>query len=356
MEPIGAPGLEEVGGARGRIAGSAVRTPLVRLDEYPGIYLKLECLQPIGSFKIRGAANAIALADPAELVDGVYTASAGNMAQGVALAARTRGLSCRVVVPDTAPQAKLEAIRRLGATSVPLPWDEWWGTIRAHGHPDESGFFIHPVADRAVIAGNGTIGLEILEDLPDVDVIVAPYGGGGLSTGIAAAVRARLDADRADTGPDADRAGAGPEGKRDEAAQRDGAPRYPRVYASEVETAAPLAESLEAGEPLAVERRTTFVDGIGGGSVLEEMWTLASTLLDGSLVVTIEEICDAIRMLATRARVIGEGAAGSAVAAALELRRREDPEAEQRIVAVVSGGNIDTHVLRAILSGENPDA
>lgn len=320
--------------ARRRIAGSAICTPLVRLDlplvDDGGaeIWLKLECLQPIGSFKIRGAANAIALADPAALERGVYTASAGNMAQGVAFAARRLGVPCRVIVPDTAPQAKLDAIEALGGVLVPLPFDQWWRAIREHGHPDESGFFVHPVSDPAVIAGNGTVGLEILEQLPDVDAIVVPYGGGGLSVGVASAIRAR----------------------RPEV----------RVYASEVETAAPYAASLEAGRAVSVDRTPTFVDGIGGGSVLDEMWPLASTLLDGSLVMSIEEICDAIRLLAARAHVIAEGAGGSAVAGALELACREAAAeneglpAARRIVAVVSGGNIDTHVLRAILAGDNP--
>lgn len=338
MEPIGPISLEAVGGARGRIAGAAIRTPLLKLDQTDldpsatgGIWLKLECLQPIGSFKIRGAANAIALASAEDLAGGVYTASAGNMAQGVAFAARERGLACRVIVPDTAPRAKCDAVERLGGILVPLPWDEWWRTIREHGHPDESGFFIHPVSDSAVIAGNGTIGLEILEDLPGVSTIIAPYGGGGLSTGIASAVRPALERDNRD-------------------------PHEVRVFASEVETAAPLAASIEAGEPRAVERRPTFVDGIGGASMLEEMWPLASTLLDGALVTTIPEICDAIRTLAGRAHVIAEGAGGSALAAALDLQCREDPDARQQIVAVISGGNIDTHVLREILLGHDPDA
>jgi len=338
MDPVTPISLEAIGGARGRIAGAVTRTPLLRLDQpdvdsrrrtHPderpaGIWLKLECLQPIGSFKIRGAANAIALADPEELAGGVYTASAGNMAQGVALAAQRLGVACRVIVPDTAPAAKLHAIERLGGTLVSLPFDEWWRAIREHGHPDESGFFIHPVSAPAVIAGNGTIGLEILEDLPEVDTVIVPYGGGGLSCGIASAIRAKTDT--------------------------------VRIFASEVETAAPLAASLEAGRPVSVERRPTFVDGIGGGSVLEEMWPLASSLLDGSLVTSLEEICDAIRTLAGRTHVIAEGAGGSALAAALEYQCREDPEVEQRIVAVISGGNIDTHVLRAILAGENPDS
>lgn len=335
MEPLRPIPLAEIEAARARIAGAALRTPLLRLDpptpdksrpapegaaeDEPGIWLKLECLQPIGSFKIRGASNAMALADPDALSDGVYTASAGNMAQGVAFAARRMGVPCRVIVPDSAPRAKLDAIRRLGAEAVPLPYDEWWGVLRDHGHPDERGFFVHPVSDPAVIAGNGTIGLEILEDLPDVATVLVPYGGGGLSCGIASAVKAV----RPET----------------------------RVFATEVDTAAPFAASLEAGEAVAIDRAPSFVDGIGGGSVLEEMWPLARTLLDGSLVMSIEEICEAIRVLATRAHVVAEGAGGSSVAAALsgDIDLGAGP-----VVAVVSGGNIDTEVLRTILAGGVP--
>jgi len=327
MRTLGTISRSDIQGARERIAGSAIRTPLLPLDAAPteppgrpGIWLKLECLQPIGSFKIRGAANAMALADPGGLAAGVYTASAGNMAQGVAFAARRMGVPCRVIVPDSAPRTKLEAIRELGGELVPLPYDEWWSVIRNHGHPDEAGFFIHPVADPAVIAGNGTVGLEILEEVPDVEAIFVPYGGGGLSCGIASAVKT--------VRPDV------------------------RVYAAEVETAAPFAASLEAGAAVSVERTPTFVDGIGGGSVLEEMWPLAQTLLDGSYVVSLEEICDAIRLLASRVHAIAEGAGGSAVAAA--LADRADRDRPGPVVAVVSGGNIDTDVLHAILAGGVP--
>lgn len=319
MNAIGPISLEAIESARDRITGAAVRTPLIRLDVTSDaeIWLKLECLQPIGSFKIRGAANAMALADPAELARGVYTVSAGNMAQGVAFNARRLGVECRVIMPDTAPRTKFEAVERLGAVSVPVPFDEWWDVLLNHGHPNESGFFVHPVSDPAVIAGNGTVGLEILEDLPDVDTIIVPYGGGGLSCGIASAVRAH----------------------RPEV----------RIAASEVDTAAPFAASLKAGKPVSVERAQTFVDGIGGKSVLDEMWPLASTLLEGSRVVSIENICEAIRLLVSRAHVIAEGAGGSAVAAALA-----HASPGERIVAVVSGGNIDTEVLRTILSGKTP--
>jgi threonine dehydratase len=227
------------------------------------------------------------------------------------------GIPCRVVVPDTAPRAKLDAIERLGATWVAKPFDEWWSVLRDHGHPDEEGFFVHPVSNPEVIAGNGTVGLEILEDLPDVDAIVVPYGGGGLSCGIACAVKVLR--------PDV------------------------RVYAAEVETAAPFAASLEAGEPVEVERVPTFVDGIGSTGLLPEMWPLASSVLDGSLVTSLDEICAAIRLLATRAHVVAEGAGGAAVAGALT-----GAGGGGNVVAVVSGGNIDGHVLAAILEGRTP--
>src|SRR5207249_1884114 len=196
---IDPPRPEEILAARERIAGSAVRTPLVPLNvpEAPGgIYLKLESLQPIGSFKLRGAANAMRLADPAALRNGVYTASAGNMAQGVAWSARAMGVPCTAIVPDRAPQTKLEAIERLGATVVKVPFETWWRVIEEHRYPGMRGVFVHPVSDPAVIAGNGTIGLEILEDLPDTDSLLVPYGGGGLLSGVAAAIRILAERNR----------------------------------------------------------------------------------------------------------------------------------------------------------------
>ena len=320
-EPVRSPTLSDIEAARERIADAALRTPLIQLDGHGrnggGIWLKLECLQPIGSFKIRGAANAIGLARPEQLEPGVYTASAGNMAQGVAFAARRLGLPCRVIVPEAAPRAKIDAIKGLGGDVVAVPYDEWWQVLVEHGHPSESGFFVHPVSDPHVIAGNGTVALEILEELPEVEAIVAPYGGGGLSCGIASAIHGR------------------------------GAPV--KVFASEVETAAPLSASLAAGKAVAVDRTPTFVDGIGGSSVLVDMWPLAHTLLDGALVVTIDRICEAIRTLALQAHVIAEGAGASSVAAATQHL----PD-DQRIVAVISGGNIDVDVLSRILAGDPP--
>ena len=311
MQPIT---LADIQSARERIRAIALRTPLIRLqtDESPAeIYLKLENLQPIGSFKLRGAGNAMALMSRESLAHGVVTASAGNMAQGVAWNARRLGIPCRVIVPDHAPETKLEAIRRLGGQIVKTPFDRWWNIILS-GSCDLPGAFIHPVSHPAVIAGNGTIGIEILDDLPDVDAVIIPYGGGGLSCGIATALRALK-------------------------------PKT-RIYAVEVETAAPLAASLKAGQPVAVDYRPSFVDGIGGKSVLPEMWDMARELLDGSLVVSLDEVAAAIRMLAARQRVIAEGAGAAPVAAALAGRAGAG-----KIVCVVSGGNIDLAVLARIL-------
>ncbi len=317
LEP---PTLEQIETARARIRGSAIRTPLVRLnvEGTPAeIWLKLENLQPIGSFKIRGAANAMGSLSPESLAAGVYTASAGNMAQGVAWNARRLGIPCTVVVPENAPQTKLAAIERFGATIIRLPFDAWWQVLVDHGHPGVPGVFIHPVSDPAVMAGNGTIGLEIVEDLPQVDAVVVPYGGGGLSSGIAVAIRAL-------------------------------APRA-KVYASEVETAAPFAAALAEGRAREVDYTASFVDGIGAKSVLREMWPIASKLLDGSLVVSVAKVAAAVNLLVERNRVVAEGAGAVSVAAALAGKAGGG-----KVVCVVSGGNLDTRTLAKILAGEVP--
>jgi threonine dehydratase len=312
--------LEEIRSARETIAGTAIRTPLVRLhvDEAPAeIWLKLESLQPINSFKIRGAYNAIATAPREELAAGVVTASAGNMAQGVAWAARELGVPCTVVVPDHAPETKLAAIERLGGRYVKVPFDRWWQALEERGYPGVEGVFVHPVEDEPVMAGNGTIGLELLEDLADLDTVIVPWGGGGLLTGIASAVKAL----------------------RPEA----------RVLAVELETAAPLTASLAAGEPREIDYRATWVDGAGARALLPKMWELGRPLVDGSVVVSLEETAAAVRLLAERARVVAEGAGALAVAAALSGRAGDG-----KVVAIVSGGNIDAAVLAAILAGETP--
>jgi threonine dehydratase len=291
---------------------AAVRTPLIRLDlpfdadpSAPEIFLKLECLQPIGSFKIRGAWNAVRALPREALAQGVWTVSAGNAAQGVAFAARRAGAPCAVMVMNTAPQTKLAAIERLGARIVAASYDECWRTVEQHRSDRMQGTFVHPFDDDRFIAGNGTVALEILEDLPDVDTVIAPLGGGGLLAGIGAVMRAR-------------------------------APGV-RVLAAEPETAAPLALSIARGEPGYFEGWTaSFVDGAGGRSVLPTMWPLLRALVDDSIVVSLEEVRRAMRRTAERVHVIAEGAAGCAIAAAASGRT-----GGRRIVAVVSGGNID---------------
>lgn len=312
------PSAEEIAQARGRLEGFAVRTPLVRWHDGPGeIWLKLETLQPIGSFKIRGARNAIATAPPERLARGVYTASAGNMAQGVAWCARALGVPCTVIVPDHAPATKLAAIARLDGRVIKVPFERWWRVLEERGFDGQEGFFVHPVSDPAVIAGNGSIGLEIAEDLPGVELVLAPFGGGGLSCGIAAALR-------------------------------DAAPRA-RVVAVEPETAAPLTASWIAGRPVAVDYRPTFIDGSGGRSVLDEMWPVAREVLSGARPVTVADTAEAVRLLAERVRIVAEGAGALALAAA-----RAGAGSGLKTVCVVSGGNIDGSRLAAILAGGVP--
>jgi threonine dehydratase len=307
--------LETIRDAARVVYDAAVRTPLVRLDlppspgdPRPEIFLKLENLQPIGSFKIRGAYNAVRHLTPAQLAQGVWTVSAGNAAQGVALAARKAGAACSVLVMDTAPDTKLNAIKRLGATIVQAPFEECWRTVEQHRSDRMTGHFVHPFDDDRFISGNGTIALEIVDDLPEVDAVIAPLGGGGLLAGVACALRQLR--------PDA------------------------RVYAAEPETASPLAASFEADRPSYFENwRPSFVDGAGGKSVLETMWPLLREWVDESIVVTLDEAARAMRVVAERVHVIAEGAAACAIAAALSPAMAE--RGHRKIVAVVSGGNID---------------
>ena len=299
------PGLIE--DARRHVYEAAVRTPLVRLN-YDGpaeIWLKLENLQPIGAFKIRGAYNAVRLLPENERRRGVWTVSAGNAAQGVALAARKVGVPCKVLVMDTAPAAKLDAVRRLGADIVQVSYDECWKALGERSHPAMDGAFVHPFEDDEFIAGNGSAGLEILEDLPDVDCVVAAFGGGGLSCGIAAALKERQST--------------------------------AKIFAAEPETAAPLAHSLAAGSAQTFPNwKASWVDGCGGKSMFPRMWALAHHLLAGSIVCTLEETREAMRIVAERNHVIAEGAAACAVAAGLSGKCGSG-----KVVCVVSGGNID---------------
>jgi threonine dehydratase len=311
--------LDAIESARERIAGTAVRTPLVRLnvDAPAEIWLKLENLQPIGSFKIRGAANAVRTADPAQLEGGLVTASAGNMAQGVAWMARELGVPATIVVPEHAPQTKLDAAERLGATVMRVPYADWWRAIEDSRAEGVEGLFIHPVEDERVMEGNGTVALEILEDLPDPDAVLVPFGGGGLVTGIASALAALR-------------------------------PKT-RVYAVEPETGAALNAALAAGEPTEIDYQPSFVDGSGSRSVLPGMWPRVREVIAGAFTASIEETAAAVRLLAERTRIVSEGAGALATAAALAGHAGEG-----RIVCVVSGGNIDASTLAPILVGETP--
>jgi threonine dehydratase len=288
------------------------------VDAPATLYLKLENLQPIGSFKIRGAFNAMSRRTPEELAAGVITASAGNMAQGVAWGAKLRGIPCSVVVPDYAPRTKIAAIERLGGTVIPVPFADWWQAIVTSSFPGLDGVFIHPVLDDAVMAGNGTIGLELLEDLPDLDAVVIPWGGGGLTCGIASALRQLK--------PDV------------------------RIYSVEPETGAPMARSFAAGESLPVDDyRASFVDGSGSKALLPKMWELGRALIDGGLISTLDETAHAVRLLAERARVVAEGAGALSLASALAGRAGSG-----NVVCIVSGGNIDDERLRSVLAGDTP--
>lgn len=310
------PTLAAIKEARRTIHDAAIRTPLVRLnlpDAPAEIYLKLENLQPIGSFKIRGAANAMGHLTRETLAKGVLTASAGNMAQGVAWRARELDIPCMVVAPETAPETKIRAIERLGGHVIKVPFDEWWEVFENRAYGDVNSHFIHAFDDLDVMAGNGTIALEILEDLPDVEAIIIPWGGGGLSCGIAAAIRELK-------------------------------PRC-KIYAAEVETAAPLAASLEAGSPREIVYQPSFVDGIGSRTVFLPMFERACAVLDGSLVAGLDQVASAVRLLAERNRVIAEGAGACPVACALEGKGGAG-----KVVCIVSGGNIDVTKLCAILT------
>jgi threonine dehydratase len=302
------------------IAGDAITTPLVRLPVESGteIWLKLECLQPIGSFKIRGAASAIRQAGREAWAEGVWTTSAGNMAQGVAWVARDLGVPCTVVAPEHAPAAKLEAIERLGGTTILVPYETWWESMSTGTFPGLNGLFVHPVMDERVMAGNGTIALELVEQLDGFDTVLVPWGGGGLATGIASGLRGL------------------------------GAPA--RVVACEPETGAALGAALAAGRPVEVPYTASFVDGAGSKTLLGPMWERSRGLVDEAVSVSLDDAAEAVRLLATRVHVVAEGAGALAVAAALA-----GGEGASRVVCIVSGGNIDPGRLASILCGHTPD-
>ena len=320
-EPLERTTLKEAQAARERIAGVITRTPLLRLNSdqvSTEVFLKPENLQPTGAFKLRGACNAIVMADAQKLEKGVYTASSGNMAQAVAWMARRMGVHCTAVVPDNAPTTKLAVVARLGAEIIAVPFEEWWQILMAGRYsPLEGRLFLHPSCDRSVMAGYGTIALEILEDLPDLDAIVIPWGSGGQACAVGSIIR--------ELKPEI------------------------RVYAVEVDTGAPLAASFAAGKPVEVAHTPSFVDGISGKSIPREMWPLASQLLDGSLVVSLEDIVRAIGVIAEGNNIIAEGAGAAPVAASLAgLAGRG------KVACIVTGGNIEPSKLIKVLAGEVP--
>lgn len=308
FDPVRPVTLADIEAARERIRGTAVRTPLVKLELGPGqpdIRLKLENLQPINAYKLRGAANAVARLSDADRARGVWTISAGNAGQGVAFAARKAGVPCTVVVIDTAPQAKIDRMRALGATLIPTPFNQCWDAMEARAFPGVEGTFVHPFDDHDFIAGNATLGLEILEDCPEVKTVIGAMGGGGLLTAIGSAVKG--------VRPDV------------------------RVVGAEPETAAPLARSLAEGGPREFEGWTaSFVDGAGGRSVFPRMWERLRPVIDDTVVVSLDQTRAAMRLLAEKSRVIAEGAGALALAAALKGAGGDGPT-----VCVVSGGNID---------------
>jgi threonine dehydratase len=308
--------LSAIDEARRVIAGKAIRTPLVRLnllDAPAEIYLKLENLQPIGSFKIRGAANAIAHLSPKRLERGVVTASAGNMAQGVAWCARELGVPCTVIAPSSAPDTKVSAIERLGARLIKVSFDEWWRAYEQRSFPGVEGTFIHAFDDPFVMAGNGTIGLEIIEDLPDVEAVVIPWGGGGLTCGIGSALR--------QVRPTC------------------------KVFTAEVSTGAPLAASVAAGVPTAVDYQPSWVDGVGAKAVFPQMFERARPLIDGALIADLDSTAAALRLLITQNHIVAEGAGACPVACTLS-----GAAGAGKIVCIISGGNINPAQLAAILN------
>lgn len=319
-KPAFAIGIEAIEAARQRIAGMVVRTPLIKLEnagEGPDVFLKLENLQPINSFKLRGALNAVAMLPPERRSAGVWTVSAGNAGQGLAYAARLEGVSCTVVTLKTAPATKLQRMRALGAYLIEVSHDAWWEAMERRTFPGVVGTFIHPFDNDAFIAGNATIGLEIVEDLPNVETVIAPVGGGGLLTGVACGVRSRKPS--------------------------------VHIFAAEPETAAPLALSFAAGKPSAFTQwQPSFVDGAGGKATFPQMWERLRPIVDGSIVVSLDETKRALRLLAEKARVIAEGAGALAVAAAIRCKLADSP-----IVAIVSGGNIELSTFCELISEKN---
>ena len=315
------PSLDEIKAARKRLGAYIPRTPLVHLDlGLPDreIFLKLETLSPIGAFKLRPALSALLSRDPATLADGVATVSSGNMAYGMAWAANRLGIPMTAYMYEGAPRTKIDGVRRLGGEVRFVSTETWWHYIVGAAQPDGRELLINPVTDQAVLAGNGTIGLEIIEDLPDTDVIFTPYGGGSMTTGVASAIKAL----------------------------RPGA----KIFAAEDENAAPVTAALAAGRIVEIDTRPSFIKSIGGPSLVPQLWPVARDLIDGAVAVSLEQVTEAMRLLFARAKVVAEGAGAASLAAALASEK-----ARGKVVCVVSGGNIDTAAYARVLAGGIPD-
>ncbi|CAG2187750.1 L-threonine ammonia-lyase-like isoform X3 [Mytilus galloprovincialis] len=314
---VGSVQLSDIQEAKEYMKGKLQPTPLVQLWEHKNIFLKMENLHPIGSFKLRGALNAIRKIPIEKLELGICTASAGNFAQGLAWNAKNMDLTCNVLVPSHAPLTKVSAVEKLGGIITKVQFDKWWEAIETHSYEGMQGTFVHPVCEPDVVAGNGTIGLEIVDCIPDISNIIVPYGGGGLICGIAIAAKAHN-------------------------------PNI-KVYACEVETACPLKASLQAGEPVEFPYQASFVDGMGGKSVLPEMWPLVKSLVTDSIVVSLQEVADAVKLLSERNHIRAEGAGAATVAAAMK-----GVVGEGKTACIISGGNIDTDKYIQCLQGRVP--
>lgn len=314
------PSLDDIAAARARIAPYVPRTPLVRLDlGLPDrqIFLKLETLSPIGAFKLRPALNALLSRGPDTLRNGVATTSSGNMAYGMAWAANKLGVPMAAYMYAGAPQTKIDGVRRLGGNVRFISMETWWQYIIGADRPDFPELLINPVTDQAVLAGNGSIGMEIIEDLPEVDVVLTPYGGGSMTTGVASAVKALL-----------------PKAK---------------VLAVEDENAAPVTAALGAGHIVEIETRPSFIKSIGGPSLVPQLWPVASELIDGAVTVSLEQVTEAMRLLFSKGKIVAEGAGAASLAAALSSEH-----AKGNVVCVISGGNIDARAYAKVLAGGIP--
>ncbi|HEY3933676.1 MAG TPA: threonine/serine dehydratase [Gemmatimonadales bacterium] len=315
------PSLDDISAAQVRLAGRIHITPLLssqtiaRLAGIGGVSLKCESLQKTGSFKVRGALNAIMQLDTASRARGVVTVSAGNHAQALAWAAASAGVTCTVVMPATASESKAAASAGYGA-SVIRHGTAAEAFAKAEELADSEGFtLVPPFDDERVITGAGTVGLEIIRQQPDVDLIVVPIGGGGLIAGVAAAAKQ--------------------------------AKPSVKVIGVEPEGAAAMRRSLDAGHPVRLDAVQTIADGLAAPFAGQLTYPIVRDLVDDVVLVSDAEIAEAMSLLLSRAKLVAEGAGATATAAVLS--RRISAAAADRAVAIVSGGNIDLDRMKALV-------